>query len=505
MRIAVEIPPGLNSDDTTFASAAWVDGNNVRPWRGKMQVIGGWSDALGGSTLTGVCRNLHAWTNHSSGNSYIVYGTHSKLQIFYQGTLYDITPAGLVTGSIDSAGTTGPGWGANTWGSGTWGSPASIWYARTWAMDNYGSDLMANPRGGTIYRWTGTLASPAVALTNAPAIVTYMLVTPERQVLAFGCNEEVSGNFNPMAIRGSDIEDPTDWTTSSANNAFEHVLEDGGRIVSARIFGPYVAVWTDEAVYLGEFIGAPGQAYRFDKIASSCGLIAPNAVHVSEQTAIWLAPDLQFRVWALGSAPQILPCPIGKEFQDNMHATQQDKICFGSTSSFGETWIHYPDSRDGNENSRYVALGMEGAWFRGTEARTATLDAGIFPYPIKVTVGGMSYFHEYGDTAAGSALNWYLQSADQYLEEGERSVMVQRAIPDFEQQAGDVDLTVYLKLWPNSTAETRGPYTLSTSTLKSDFRATGRLIALKFSGGDATGTFMRMGKPVFEVALAGKR
>ena len=175
MRIPFEPPPGLVSDDTEFsASGAWVDSNNMR-WRlGKAETIGGWIDALSGETLTGVCRNVYGFVN-ANGTMNIVFGTHLKLELWYQSELYDITPAGLIDGSADSSGE-GAGWGTGAWGEGTWGDPSTVYYARTWALDSYGNSLIANPRGGTIYQWEADPETPAVAITNAPAVVTYALI-----------------------------------------------------------------------------------------------------------------------------------------------------------------------------------------------------------------------------------------------------------------------------------------------------------------------------------------
>ena len=78
-------------------------------------------------------------------------------------------------------------------------------------------------------------AERAVALAGAPTSCSFMLVNEQRQVMAFGCNEELTGDFNPLCIRFSDIENPEDWTTSPSNNAGEVILKGGGRLVSAEM------------------------------------------------------------------------------------------------------------------------------------------------------------------------------------------------------------------------------------------------------------------------------
>ena len=500
MRIAFSPRPGINSDDTDFSgTGGWVDGSNVRFWQGKPQAIGGYADALEGETLTGVCRNLFSWTT-SGGIRLTAFGAHNALQLYTEGSLYDITPAGLAVGAIDSAGY-GPGWGSGEWSEGTWGSAASAYYTRTWSLDAYGEYLAACPRGGTLYVWEGDVAVDAAAVANAPDEITYILVTPERQVLALGCNEETSGDFNPLCIRGSDIEDYTDWTTSSSNNAFEHILEGAGRIVAGRLLGAYVAIWTDAAFYLGQFIGAPGQTYRFDRIADQCGLIGPNAVHITARGAYWVGTEGSVFFYALGGLPQQLPCPIGQEFIANLEIDQKEKVCAGGVSQFGEVWFHYPDRRDGIENSRYIAIGVQegSGWFRGILARTAMQDAAIAPYPLMVTYGGTVYQHE---DPEGTVPDAYVESADQHIDEGGRRTMITRMVPDFQGQTGDLSLTLNVRDWPQSAKTAKGPYTLTTSTRKKDFRASGRILSVKLSSSNVA---WRMGKPIFEGVAMGER
>lgn len=500
MKVPVDIPPGLVSDDTTFiAPGRWADASNVRFWRNQPEVIGGWS-TLTTETLTGVCRNLHAWTDNT-GVLNIAFGTHSALQVYIGGELSDITPTGLAAGSIDGA--PGTGWGAGAWDEESWGTARTLAGPRTWSLSTYGQSLIANPTGETIYQWTNEPLTVAAPLSGAPDRVTYAMVAPTRQVLAFGCNEELSGNYNPLCIRGSDIENITDWTTGTTDNAFEVVLAGGGRIVAAQQMGDFIAVWTDNGLHLGQFVGAIGQAWRFDRVAENCGLIGPNAVTVVNQTAYWLSTDYQFRAWQIGTPPQIIQCPIRNDFFDNVDQAQREKIVAGSISTYGEVWWHYPDSRDGTENSRYLMLStLTGLWSRGQLGRTAAIDAGVVGYPLMVTSGGVVYYHELGDTADGGALNWFLESSDQYIGSADRTLFITGMWPDFEFQSGPVSLTLKLRQYPQSTVRTRGPYTLNVGMSQKHFRATGRVAAIRFAGTQGN---VRFGKPTFEVTQTGER
>jgi hypothetical protein len=501
MRVPLEPPAGLSDDDTTFASpGAWADGSNIRFVKGRPETIGPWTAAFA-STLTGICRNVKAWTD-SDGNLALAFGTHSALQLYWGSRLYDITPSGLTTGSIDTAASV-PGYGNNAYGMGTYSMPASQAYARTWSLDTWGENLIACPRAGTLYRWQNDPAVVAAAVANAPDEITAILTTPERQVLALGCNEELSGSFNPLCIRGCDLEDIDDWTTTATNNAFEHILEGSGSIVTGRMVGPYVAVWTTVGLYLGQFVGAPGQTYRFDLVALNCGLIGPNAVQVVGQTAFWIGTDKQIRTWMPGTQPQIIPCPIWSDFARNVDSVQAAKIVAAELSQFGELWVHYPDKRDAGsaaaENSRYFAVATDqGAWFRGAMVRSAFVDGGVALFPIGADTNGQVWYHE---NAMGSPVPWSIRTADTYIAEGEQAAEVQRFIADFEEQEASVNLTLYVRKLPRALAITKGPYGIATSSSRKDLRASGRIMAVELAG---TGR-MRFGKPEFEVVTRGLR
>jgi hypothetical protein len=484
-------PPGLVSDDTSFAAEGrWTDGSNVRFRDGKPQVIGGWS-TTGRAALLGTCRSLHAWT---IGNVfYCAMGTTARLYVETGGALYDITPA------------------------------ADIAETGLWSFANYGNDLLAQSAGGTIYRWQGDTGADAGALPNAPYYVgAGILVTPQRQVLALFANEALSGIVNPMCIRGSDLEDPTAWDSMATNNAFEHILDGPGRIVAGAIVGDHVVIWTDTALFLGTFLGDPGQTYRFEKIAADCGLYCQTAAVIVDQRAYWYGSDGRFWTWTVGMLPEHVECPLLKDLNDNLNRTRDTNLSrmFATpVSRHGEIWWFYP--RGGSaECTNYVAFSTRDvAWFKGALARTAFLDDPLIQRmlapggaaQIKITncigvdAAGIGYFHEYGSNANGAALDWFIQSGDQSIEQSGRRMLVRGIVPDFKDQLGNISLTLSCRDRPQSAAVVKGPYTLTPTTTKKDFRASGRILAVKFSGGAATGSFMRLGKVLFDVVPAGQR
>lgn len=512
-RTALKIPPGIFSDDTVHAAAGrWADGSNVRFRLAMPQVIGGW-EALTADTVDGVCRWIFPWGNNSNQLQF-AFGTHTALQVWVGGGLYDITPtADFTAGNIDGAGSAGYGTGA--YGMGGYATPTlDDSFPLTWSGGAMGQDLYASPRGQTIFKWDASdTATEAASLSNAPDNVTYCLVSSKDFVFALGCNEEVSTDFNALCVRHSSTFLPNEWATTTTNSAREYILPGGGRIVGGRNLGDYVLVWTNSALFRFDYVGQLTEVYRFEKVGDKCGLIGPNAAVVVGQTAFWISPDRQFWSYSLGGEPTPLPCPIREDFADNLAFAQSDKIVASSIGEFSEIRFDYPDGRDGYENSRYVAVPIAGpdagAWYRGQMPRTAMVDAGPAPYPLGVqsTVDGddsegVPYWHERGQSADGAVLSWFIESADQYLSE-DRALLIRSYWPDSEYQVGPMSLTLTSRYRPRGDEVVKA-YTVAADADKVDIRASGRLFRMKFAG-SASPTAFRMGRPVLDMVPTGGR
>lgn len=483
-------PPGINSDDTTFsAEGRWAAGSNVRFRDGKPQTVG--AALANGPTLTfsSACYDLFAFTR--SGVETFVFGGYG-------------TAGPLNVGSLVSVADRSPSPNASTIG---------------WCFAAWGNTLLAQARNGKLYEQSGSGA--ATEVTQAPAQSTYMIVTPERQVLVFGTKEEISGTFNGLCIRGSDLEDYTDWTTTATNNAFEHILDGPGVIVTARQLGPYVLVWTTTALFLGQFIGDPSQTYHFDRVADCVRPLSPRSVAVFQGTAYWIGLDHQLHAFAPGAPVQTIPCPIFTEFKTNcLIKVNSEKAHLSTRSSFGELWFYYRDARDAvTVNSRFVAyslgesaLARRPVWFMGTHAYDGIIDSEI----VRTAHGAVfnetssllaiqepeatTYILEDSDTTFTGA---YIQSADFYIDESQRRWLIRRFTPDFETQTGNVALTLFARDRPRSTAVTKGPYTIANTDTKKDFRASGVIFAAKLAS--STTAFWRLGKSLFDMVPTGER
>jgi hypothetical protein len=479
-------PPGIFSDDTTFsAEGRWADANGFRFYEGKAETIER-HIALASSTTV-------------SGTKMLAYKVSGAINIALAGTAlkrYAISGASLTTIT-----------------------PASGWTGTQFSLQMWGDELLASPSGGKLF--TSVAGAQATEITNAPDRITCMIVTNERQVLALGTDEEVGAAFNGRCIRGSDTEDYTDWTTTASNNAFEHILPGQANIVSGTVFGAYVLVWTEDALWIGQFIGDPAQTYRFDKVEGGVGLLGLDAFAILHGVVYWVSPAFTFHAYALGGLVQPIPCPILKDFQGNAERASPNTTFACALTHRDEVWFGYCDARDGTgAPTRYlIYCTSESAngpvWARGTWASllpSQTTAGAMIDTPLSVGTsaagpvvlpysgsGALVMYARFGTDGPESA---YIQSADWYLSESQRRMMIRSFVPDFEYQGGTVTLAISARDRAQSTAST-STYSITTAATKKDFRKSGKIATAKFT--PAVSTRLRLGKPLFDVVTLGER
>ena len=160
----------------------------------------------------------------------------------------------------------GTGWGTGSWGSGSWGSTTSLTDSnqlRLWSMDNFGEDLISNPRGGSIYYWDNSdgLTTRSVALTAlsganlAPTKGLQVIVSDvDRHVLILGADpinaagSARTGSIDPLLIAFSDQENAAEWEPRSTNTAGSLRCSAGSEIIGGIRARQETLIWTDTAL-----------------------------------------------------------------------------------------------------------------------------------------------------------------------------------------------------------------------------------------------------------------
>ena len=400
---------------------------------------------------------------------------------------------------------------------------------RVWSHDNFGEDLLVNPRDGAIYFWdrTNGLSTRAVELgdlagaTNTPTIAKQVLVSDiDRHVLCFGTNTYGTTVQDPLMIRWSNQESVSNWTISSDTTAGSLRLGSGSEFVQAVETKREILVYTDTSLHSMRFVGGDF-VFGIQQIASNITIMGPKAAVATEDFVFWMGRD-SFYVYAGGT--QTLPCTVKDKVFLDFNNQQRDKVISGVNSEFGEVIWFYPSESNSLNNGgtgdidKYVVYNYnEKIWYFGTLARTAWIDRGIRSFPI---AAGTSYLynHENGYDDDGSAMTSFIESSPIDIGDGDKFSLVQKVIPDltFEgsvnQSTPAANFTLKARNEPgedygNTSAGTAtrtatSPVELFTNQI--NLRARGRSFSLKVDS-SATGMKWKLGSPRVSLRPDGRR
>lgn len=419
-----------------------------------------------------------------------------------------------------------------------WGDAASVTVPgaqiRTWSHDNFGEDLIINPRDGELFYWDKTdgTTNRAVELSatsnslfsgkkSVPRIAKQILVSDvDRHVIAFGCDSVGSssdtrgdGVQDPLLIRFSSQENPVDWFPTATNTAGDLRLGAGSTFVQAVETKREILVYTDKSLHSMRFIGPPF-TFGITQIASNITIMSSNAAIATEDVVYWMGID-NFYVHA-GQTAQ-LPCTVKDEVFTNFNLEEKDKVVAGINSEFGEVWWFYP-SAGASENDKYVIWNyVEKVWYFGTLSRTAWIDRGIRNFPIAASTPHL-FNHESGFDDDTSAMTAFIETAPIDIGDGDKFVSLKRVIPDLTftgsvtGSSPNATFTVKARDFPGSDFDQTGTGTTSRTatspveqfTEKLDYRIRGRSFAIRLDS-SALGCKFKMGTPRVDIREDGRR
>lgn len=528
--VPLTIPPGIFRNGTPYqARGRWHDSNLVRFYSGTIEPIGGWRPAQTDSgvdvaTLTGIPRGAISWRG-LSGNVYVSVGTTQKLYVLVAGTLYDITPAGFISGHVNTEAATGA-YGAGAYGGGAYGvgsTTTALTDADTWQLDTFGDFLVGvstSDRRPTI--WTGNVSNQATiidisAATGAPTTCAALVTTPEKFLMALGTSNQRRVSWASQATSSV-------WGPLVTNSAGGWDLSTDGRIMTGQRTKNETLIWTDVDLHAARYVGGIA-IYRFDQVGDKCGIISRKAKAVVDTTAYWMGKNNFFMY---DGFVRSLDSEVSDYVFNDFNATQAAKVWAQSISEFGEIWWFYC-SAGSTEIDRYVVYNYrENHWTIGQMSRTTGIDAGAAQYPILCDATGRMYEHEIlqnrpasVDTQPGVDILTegedflitedslffitteqtapFLESGPIQIGEGDLLMSLQRLVPD-EKTLGDVRAFVYSALYPTSPETLNGPYDLANPT---SLRLTARQVRLRLE--EVRATDWRVGVLRFGVRSGSRR
>lgn len=394
----------------------------------------------------------------------------------------------LLAAGLEAATQVG-GFGAGGFGVDGFGEPSDTGITsepRIWVFDNWGEDLIAGVRGGSIYVWDKSVGvgTRATVIANAPTEISWLLVSENRQLLVFG----VDGD--PLLIGFSDEEDYTDFTASTNDAAGDLRLDQGGRIITALPGRSEKLIWTDTGMHALLPRSSPF-FWGLNAVAQGVRIAGPNAAVVVEGIAYFMGQE-DFHIY--DGVERTLPCDIRSAVFEDINRFALPHVYAVVNSDFTEIWWCYPTA-DSNENDRIAVYNYaEQTWALLAVERTAMHDSSSqFGLPYGANTEGKLFRHEVGSDDDTAELTGHLESYYAELGEGDAFVHIDRVVPDFITLDGTVSLTLKARRFAQDASPTeKGPYTVESTTEKVDTRIRGRQIAVRIEF-DGLGTHFRMG------------
>ena len=403
---------------------------------------------------------------------------------------------------------------------------------RTWSHDNFGEDLIINPKDAGLYYWdkSNGLSSRAVELSatstfsgekSVPTIAKQVLVSDQdRHVIAFGCDglganssaTQGNGTQDPLLIRFSTQENPVDWFPTATNTAGDLRLGGGSEFVQAVETKQQILVFTNKTVHAMKFIGPPF-TFGLQELSKNITIMSSKSAIAVDDAVFWMGVDT-FYVYT--GQTQQLPCTVKDKVFLDFNFEEKDKVHVGLNTEFGEIMWFYPTASSSNIDAYVVYNYTEQVWYYGTLARDAWLDRGIRDLPL-ATGSSYLYNHEIGYDDDGSAMTSFIESAPMDMGDGDRFVSIKQLIPDVTFAGSTsvnptVSFTVKAKNYSGGNYDQTGSgdtQRSSTSpieqfTNKLDFRIRGRSFAIRVDSSEL-GCKYKLGTPRIDIRPDGRR
>jgi hypothetical protein len=313
------------------------------------------------------------------------------------------------------------GWGAGGWGLGTWGNGAPVATVfgalRIWSQQNFGEDLVFNPRGGGLYYWDA-----GGGLNTRGVLVSSLM----------GADPEVPSVVNLVAV--SDTSRFLIWNPLPTNQAGSVTLSHGSEIIAVVQSRQEQVVFTDSAVYSLQYLGPP-VVWQTQLLGDNTSIYGPNAAVLASGIVYWMGID---KFYKYDGRVQTLNCDLRRFIFSDINRNQNLQVFAALNEGFNEVWWFYC-SEASTTVDRYVIYNYvenegKGVWYYGTMGRTAWLDSGLRDYPIAATYSRNLVDHENGlndnKTATAVALDAYISSSEFDIEDGNSFGFVWRVVPD---------------------------------------------------------------------------
>ncbi len=351
-----------------------------------------------------------------------------------------------------------------------WGNAASVTTTgnqiRLYSHDNFGEDLIINPRDGGIFYWDRT---------------------------------------NGLSTRAVEL--------SATSTYSGETLGGGSTFVQAVETKQQILVFTNKTLHAMKFIGPPF-TFGLQELSKNITIMSPFSAIPVEDAVYWMGLDT-FYVYSGGQTIQ-LPCTVKDKVFLDFNTEEKDKVHVGLNSEFGEIIWFYPKSGQTTVNAYVIFNYIEKVWYYGNLSRDAWLDRGIRSLPM-ATGSSLLYNHEVGFDDDGSAMTSFIESGSIDIGDGDKFLFLKQVIPDITFNGStatnpDVSFTMKSRNNPGANFNETTQVTTQRSatspveqfTEKLNYRLRGRSFALRIDS-TSLGTKYKLGTPRVDIREDGRR
>ncbi|KPJ66521.1 MAG: hypothetical protein AMJ43_07765 [Coxiella sp. DG_40] len=363
------------------------------------------------------------------------------------------------------------GYGGGIYGSGAYGvsQAFSTVYTlpRIWSMGRFGNDVITTPGdGGKIYIYQSDTDTAPTVLTNAPTESDYVFIDQNAVISLYG-----------NSIKTSTRGDATEWTPSPTTLAFQDEIEGAEDFVCATNVRGTNLLFTSNQIYTFKYVGLPN-IWITSKLDVLDGIIARNAVVSASGVAFWMGNN-NFYVYDGGIVSAIPNNTLSDYIFKNINRTSARKIHSFVNREYNEVWWFIPLGTN-TECNYYVKYNyIYSFWEDGFWSRTSSeTPLHLTTTPLLTGNDTYIYKHESGVNDDGSAMNEYAITNYAQIGNGDNVMNVTGFIPDATQE-GNRKLQIYTKMRQQGDAVISEEKTITPTTEKVDFRASGRFRAYK--------------------------
>ena len=262
--------------------------------------------------------------------------------------------------------------------------------------------------GGTsVTLSTATTGSGTVTITasyagrHAPDKVLSVIDSPVNDfIICLGSKPYSPTNFDttfdPLLVRWSDQENPTEWVPETTNQSGEQRISNGSYIMTGVSTRQEIVLFTDTSVYSMQYLGPPF-VWGFNLLDQDISIASPNSAISVNNSVYWMGTD---KFFVYDGRVQTLPCSVRQYVFSTLDRSQISQVACGHNEAFSEIWWYYPGTGSYINNLYVIYNYLEGVWSYGSLERSAYAQQTVRDYPLLA----FSVQNSFLDTSIGSSV-----------------------------------------------------------------------------------------------------